>query len=214
MKLYDFHGSSSAFRVRIALNLKGISYHRIPVDLLAGDQLRHDYRSLNPMALVPALIDRARAYTESLAIIEYLDETHPRPPLLPESPEGRTRVRALALSIASGIQPLHTERTENFLADELSVPRNGVLQWCQHWVNTGMTAVEACLNSDAGTGKFCHGDSPTLADVVLVPQVYAAKRRFDMDLRRSHPTVWRIYQNCMVRSEFRNAAPSNRVTTD
>jgi maleylpyruvate isomerase len=214
MKLYDFHGSSCAFRVRIALNLKRLFYHRIPVDLFVGDQFRPSYRSLNPTALVPTLVDRTRAYTESLAVIEYLDEIRPWPPLLPCDSNGRARVRALALSIASGIQPLHTERTENFLADELCLPRDKVLEWCRHWVNTGITAVEAALNSDAETGKFCHGDAPTLADVVLVPQVYAAKKRFGMDLRKSHPTVWRIYQNCMVRPEFRNAAPSKRVMAD
>lgn len=127
MKLYDFHGSSCAFRVRIALNFKGVSYDRIPVDLVAGEQSQPGYRSLNPTALVPSLVDRTLVFTESLAIIEYLDETHPRPPLLPDNPEGRARVRAIASSIASGIQPLHTERTENFLADGMGVPRNKVL---------------------------------------------------------------------------------------
>lgn len=207
MKLYHFHGSASSFRARIALNLKGVSYERASVDTAKEEQLSPEYLSINPIGLVPSLIHNGKIFTESLAIIEYLDEIHPQPALLPKSPEERARVRAIALALACGIQPLHPPRIQNYLAKEMGVAQDKVQLWCTHWINTGMAAIEKMLTVGGATGKFCHGDSVTLADIVLVPQVYVGANRFKIDFVTSCPTAWRIYQTCMAMPAFRDAAP-------
>lgn len=207
MKLYDFAGSASAFRVRIALNLKGIACERTSIDITKGEQFAPSYLAINPVGVMPSLVDKDRVFTESLAIVEYLDETHPKPPLMPKTPEDRARVRAVALAIACGIQPLHPPRVAGYLTKEMGAAPDKVQAWCTHWISYGMNAVEKMLMSGGGSGKFCHGDSVTMADVVLVPQVYAGANRFKIDFASTCPTAWRIYQTCMAMPEFEKASP-------
>lgn len=207
MKLYDFVGSSSSFRVRIGLHWKNIGFDSVSVDLIAGEQFAPEYRQINPTSLVPCLIDGAIAVGESLAILEYLETVRPMPPLLPPDAAGRARVRSLALAMASGIQPLHTERTELRLAEVLGAFDERVLAWCRHWIGVGMDALERRLHDEAETGDFCHGAAPTVADAVLVPQVYAAARRFGLDVRKGRPRIAAIFGRCMERPAFRRAAP-------
>lgn len=206
MKLYHFAASASAFRVRIALNLKKIAYEGISVDITKGEQFAPDYLKVNPVGVVPTLLHEGRVLTESLAIIEYLNEIQANPPLLPADPAGRARVRALALAMACGIQPLHPGRVVSYLTGKLNVAPENAAQWCVDWIELGMKAVEAML-ADGRAGKFCHGDAITLADAVLAPQIYVGANRFKIDFAKSCPTAWRIYQNCMSLPEFEQAAP-------
>ncbi|OZI71149.1 maleylacetoacetate isomerase [Bordetella genomosp. 12] len=210
MQLYSYFRSSAAYRVRIALNLKGLPYDYQPVHLLkdGGQQLGADYLSLNPSALVPTLVDGDQAIGQSLAIIEYLDETHPQPALLPATPLARARVRAIALNIACDIHPLNNLRVLKYLKHDLKVEEEAKNAWYRHWVDTGLSALEAMLAQSPETGRFCHGDTPTLADVCLVPQVFNA-RRFGCDLS-AMPTILRIEQACSALPAFQNAAPENQ----
>ncbi|HEX6138502.1 MAG TPA: maleylacetoacetate isomerase, partial [Casimicrobiaceae bacterium] len=173
MKLYDYFRSSAAYRVRIALNLKGIRPdERMFVHLRMGNQRAQDYLALNPQGLVPALaLDDGHVLTQSLAIIEYLDETHPEPPLLPRDPADRARVRAIALTIACEIHPLNNLRVLNYLIGTLGVSREQKDGWYRYWIDVGFEALETMLERDAATGRHCHGDQPTLADICLVPQI-------------------------------------------
>ena len=207
MKLYHFAGSASAFRVRIALNFKNISYEGISIDITKGEQFAPEYLKVNPVGVVPSLSHEGRVLTESLAIIEYLDEIRPNPPLLPTDPADRARVRAIALSMACGIQPLHPGRIVNYLTKEIGAPGDKAQAWCTHWIDHGMRAVETLISADGKAGKFCHGDEVSLADTVLVPQIYVGVNRFKMDFSKSCPTAWRIYQNCMALPAFERAAP-------
>lgn len=207
IKLYDFPASGSAFRTRIALNLKRIPYERISVDILKGEQFSQQYLTVNPLGLLPSLVVDGRVFTESLAIVELLEEMYPDPALLPRSPADRARVRAISLAIACGVQPLHAPRVAGYVANEIGLPPDKVQSWCTHWIETGVTAVEKLLAVGDRAGKFCHGDTITLADVVLVPQIYAGANRFKMNLERTAPTAWRIYQTCMAMPEFESAAP-------
>lgn len=210
MKLYTYFRSSAAFRVRIALNLKGLAYDAVPVHLARGGGEQHQpgYRMLNPAGLVPALEDRGQVLTQSLAIVEYLDETHPQPPLLPGSPAERARIRAIAQAIACDIHPINNLRVLQYLQRELGADDTQKSAWYRHWIGVGLTAVEAMLAGDARTGAFCHGDTPTLADCCLVPQVFNA-RRFDCNLA-PYPTIVRIAERCEALEAFRQAAPSNQ----
>jgi maleylacetoacetate isomerase len=208
MKLYGFHRSSAAFRVRIALNLKGLDYEQAAVHLRRGEQRAPDFLKLNPQALVPALIDGAAVLTQSLATIEYLDETHPDRPLLPSTAEGRARVRALAQIIACEIHPLGNLRVLQYLAKELKQDEPTVQRWFNHWIALGFAAFEALIAGHRETGAFCHGDQPTLADVCLVPQVFNAKR-YDLDLK-PYPTLMRIFERCMAQPAFDRAQPSKQ----
>ncbi|HUA51838.1 MAG TPA: maleylacetoacetate isomerase, partial [Candidatus Sulfotelmatobacter sp.] len=196
MKLYGFFRSSAAFRVRIALNLKGLDYEPSAVHLRRGEQRAPEFLKLNPQALVPALIDGERVLTQSLAIIEYLDEVHPARPLLPATPEGRARVRALAQIIACEIHPLGNLRVLQYLGRELKQDEPTVQRWFNHWIALGFQAFESLIAGHAATGTFCHGDEPGLADVCLVPQVFNA-RRYDLDLK-PYPTLMRIFDACMA----------------
>jgi maleylpyruvate isomerase len=206
MKLYDYFRSSAAYRVRIALNLKGLELEsRRSVHLRKGEQRAADYRSVNPQGLVPALVDGDNVLTQSLAIIEYLDETRPEPPLLPADPAGRARVRAIAQAIACDIHPLNNLRVLKYLVGPLGVTDAQKDEWYRHWVRAGFEALEGMLTPAAGTGQFCHGDRPTLADVVLVPQVYNAER-FDIDAA-AYPTIHRIAEACRAMPAFAAAAP-------
>jgi maleylpyruvate isomerase len=209
MKLHGYFRSSAAFRVRIALNLKGLSYENAFHHLRKGEQLAPDYLKLHPQGLVPALEDGSTVITQSLAIIEYLDETHPKPPLLPRDPASRARTRSLALAIACDIHPLNNLRVLNYLKDVLKVSTEQHDTWYRHWVTEGFKAVEATL-AGPGTGRFCQGDSPTLADVCLVPQVFNAKRFLsDAQLER-FPTLMRIFKQCMTLEPFDRAQPAKQ----
>ncbi|MGK5071747.1 maleylacetoacetate isomerase [Janthinobacterium sp. ZB1P44] len=212
MKLYTYFRSSAAYRVRIALNLKGIAYDSIPVHLLqdGGQQLLPAYRAVNPSALVPALDDEGAILTQSLAMLEYLDETRPGVPLLPADALGRARVRALALAIACDAHPLTNLRVLKYLKNTLGLSDEAKQEWYRHWMAEGLAAVEALLaqGDPAGTGLFCHGDSPTMADCCLVPQVFNAQR-FAIDLA-PYPRVARIHAHCAGLPAFIAAHPSRQ----
>jgi len=210
MKLYGYFRSSAAYRVRIALNLKGIPFESIPVHLSrgGGEQFAPTYRKLNPQSLVPVLRDEARTLTQSLAIIEYLEETHPRPPLLPPAPAARARVRALALAVACDIHPLNNLRVLNYLSAKMGVDDAARRAWYHHWIAEGLGALEALVANDPATGKFCHGDAPGLADCCLVPQL-ANARRFQCDVV-PYPTLLRIEAQCQAFEAFQRAAPDRQ----
>lgn len=204
--LYGYFRSSAAYRVRIALNLKGLGYEQAVVDLVKGEQRTAQNLSRNPQGLVPTLeTDDGVRLTQSLAICEYLDERHPEPPLLPADAEGRARVRALAQLVACEIHPLNNLRVLKYLVGELEVDEDAKLAWYRHWIAEGFEALEGMLSREAGTGEFCHGDTPTLADLCLVPQVFNAER-FACDLS-VFPTIQRITAHCRALPAFRQAAP-------
>jgi len=212
MKLYTYFRSSAAYRVRIALNLKGIAYDSVPVHLLqdGGQQLLPAYRAVNPSALVPALDDDGTILTQSLAILEYLDETHAAAPLLPADAPGRARVRALALAIACDAHPLTNLRVLKYLKGTLGVSEEVKQEWYRHWMAEGLAAVEALLaqGDPAGTALYCHGDSPTMADCCLVPQV-ANAQRMGCDLS-GYPRLVGVYEHCLAQPAFQQAAPANQ----
>ncbi|HZS83466.1 MAG TPA: maleylacetoacetate isomerase [Stellaceae bacterium] len=205
MKLYGFFRSSAAFRVRIALNLKGISYEQASIHLRRNDQDAPAYRALNPQGLVPALEDDGQVFIQSMAIIEYLDETHPEPPFLPGHPADRARVRGLAQIIGCDIHPINNLRILRYLADPLGHDAKTVGIWYNHWIAKGFESLEALLSRDEQTGAFCHGDAPGLADICLVPQCFNA-RRYELDMT-PYPTLRRIFDNCMKLPAFEKARP-------
>ncbi|WP_106003705.1 maleylacetoacetate isomerase [Magnetospirillum gryphiswaldense] len=210
MRLYTYFRSSAAYRVRIALNLKGIDFQAVPVHLVrnGGEHKSADYLALNPQGLVPALETDGQVLTQSLAILEYLDETHPDPALLPADPLGRARVRAIAQAIACDIHPINNLRVLQYLGGTLGLDQAAKDDWYRHWVETGLQAVEAMLAADRRTGVFCHGDQPGLADCCLVPQVFNA-RRFNCDLT-ALPTIMRIAERCEQIDAFNQAAPAQQ----
>ncbi len=209
MKLYDYYRSSAAYRVRIALNLKGVAPERVFVHLRKGAQRTDDYLDLNPQGLVPALaLDGGQTLTQSLAIVEWLDETHPQPPLLPADAAARARVRAIALSIACEIHPLNNLRVLQYLTGTLGVSEAQKDGWYKYWIDTGFEALETQLARESATGRFCHGDTPSLADVCLVPQL-ANARRFNVDLA-PYPTLTRIEAACNALPAFAAAAPARQ----
>jgi maleylpyruvate isomerase len=204
--LYGYFRSSAAYRVRIALNLKDLDFDQVPVNLIKGEQRSETFRAHNPQGLVPALVtDDGTTLTQSLAICEYLDERHPEPPLLPAEPSDRARVRALAQLVACEIHPLNNLRVLKYLVHELKVGDEAKQAWYRHWVTSGFDALEAMLSREAGSGDFCHGDTPGLADICLVPQVYNAER-FECDLS-AYPRIRRIVANCRALPTFQRAAP-------
>ncbi len=207
MKLYTFFRSSAAFRVRIAMNLKGLGYEPQSVHLPKNEQRADGFLAVNPQGLVPVLEDGGRSLTQSLAIIEYLEETRPEPPLLPADSAGRARVRALALAIACDIHPLNNLRVLRYLKKSLGHGDGEINAWYRHWIALGFEAVEAMLAAPE-TGTYCHGEQPGLADVCLVPQVFNA-RRYDCDLS-AYPAVVRVHDACMALPAFRAAAPENQ----
>ena len=209
-RLFSYFRSSAAYRVRIALNLKGLDYQIVPVHLLraGGEQNRPDYLAKNPLALVPTLETDSGPLIQSLAIMEYLEECHPHPPLLPSPPSDRARVRAIAQTVASEIHPLNNLRVLDYLVDQLAVDQQQKLTWYRHWIDEGLRGIEQLLAEDDRTGKFCHGDTPTLADCCLIPQLYNA-RRFDCPLE-AYPTIRRISDHCAGLQAFRAAAPENQ----
>ncbi len=210
VKLYSYFRSSASYRVRIALALKGLAFEYAAVHLVNKEQLSDAFRALSPAQLVPALVvgdGAAQAtLTQSLAIIEYLDETQPEPPLLPKDALGRARVRTLALDIACEIHPLDNLRVLRYLVGEMKVSEDDKNRWYRHWVEIGLETVERQLAGHASTGRFCHGDTPGLADCVLVPQIFNARR---MDCRLDHvPTVMRVFEACMAEPAFSTTQPS------
>ncbi len=210
MKLYTYFRSSAAYRVRIALNLKGLAYEAAPVHLTrsGGEQNQPGYRAVNPAGLIPALEDDGQVLTQSLAIIEYLDETHPTPPLLPGSAVDRARIRALAQTVACDIHPLNNLRILRYLSTELGASEEQKNTWYRHWIESGFTALESLLAHDPRTGAFCHGNTPTLADICLAPQIFNA-RRFACNLD-AMPTICRIAAECEKLEAFTRAAPANQ----
>ena len=210
MKLYTFHQSGSAHRVRIALNLKGIDYEPVFVQGGRGSaELRSPaYLEVNPQGVVPALVDRGHVLTQSLPIIEYLEETHPAPPLLPAPAHERARVRALAQLVASDIQPLISARVIGYLDGDLQLLPERQQGWLEHWIGNGLRTFETLLAKQPKTGLCCHGDEPTLADIFLIPQVHTAIR-FSCDLS-GLPSVRRIHAHCSALPAFSRAAPQNQ----
>ena len=208
MKLFGYYRSSAAYRVRIALNLKGMQVDHRFVHLRKGEQSSPEYGALNPQGLVPLVIDGPNVLTQSLAIIEYLDETHPQPSLLPGDALARARIRGLAQMVACDIHPLNNLRVLRYLVGPLKVPDEAKNEWYRHWVVEGLTALERSLTPAAGSGTFCHGDTPTLADVCLVPQVYNAERA-DIDLS-PFPRITAIVAACRELPAFQDADPAKQ----
>ena len=206
MELFNYFRSSASYRVRIALALKGLDYDYIPVHLQRNEQFAESYAALSPARLVPLLEDGDNLVSQSLAIIEYLEETHPEPPLLPKDAAARARVRALALDIACEIHPLNNLRVLRYLVKDMKVSEDDKNRWDRHWVETGLEVVEQRLAGSPATGRFCHGDAPTLADVVLVPQIHNAQR---FECRLDHvPTVMRIHQQSLTLPAFASSVPA------
>jgi maleylacetoacetate isomerase len=204
MELYSYFRSSASYRVRIALALKRIDWTYVPIHLLKKEHLSPEFAAMSPAKLVPLLRDGDLVLSQSLAIIEYLDETWPHPPLLPSTPAERAQVRAVALDIACEIHPLDNLRVLRYLVHDLGVGEEAKDRWYRHWVETGLESVEQRLRSTAG--DFCHGDTPTMADCVLVPQVFNARR---MQCRLDHvPTAMRVFDACMQLEAFSSTQPS------
>ena len=208
MKLYGYFRSSAAFRVRIALNLKKLDYESAFIHLRRGDQGESEYLAVHPQGLVPALATDGQVLIQSLAIIEYLDETRPEPPLLPREPAGRARVRGLAEIVACDIHPINNLRVLRYLHRSFGQDEQAIGIWYNYWIDAGFRAFERLLAEDPRTGVFCHGDSPGLADIALVPQVVNAER-YKLDLA-PYPTIKRIFDHCMKLDAFAAAHPDRQ----
>ncbi len=209
MKLYGYFRSSAAFRVRIGLALKGLAYDNAFIHLRKGEQAQPAYLGVNPQGLVPALADGPHVLTQSLAILEYLEETRPQPPFLPKAPEDRARVRAIALAVACDIHPLNNTRVLLYLGTPLGQPQAAREEWQRHWIAAGFAAIEAMLG-DARTGRFCHGDAPGLADICLVPQVFNARRPGVDTPLAPYPRLMKVYEACMALPAFAGAEPAKQ----
>jgi len=211
IRLYSYWRSSAAYRVRIALNLKGLNYEIEPVHLVrdGGEQHSPEYRRVNPQELVPTLVDGRRVIRQSMAIIEYLDETYDgETKLLPTTARDRARVRALAMLVACDIHPLNNTRVQKYLERELGVDEAARKRWTQHWIEQGFASFEELVARHPSTGLFSEGDTPTLADICLVPQVYNAKR-FGVDMS-PYPTIEAIVAACMELDAFDRARPEKQ----
>ncbi|WP_255468696.1 maleylacetoacetate isomerase [Reyranella sp. CPCC 100927] len=209
MKFYGYFRSSAAFRVRIAMNLKGITPDLAFIHLRRQEQTSPDYTRINPQQLVPTLVlDDGTALAQSLAILEYIEETHPEPPILPKDPAGRARVRSLAMIPACEVHPIQNLRVLGYLGQACGQDEAGKQAWARHWIDVGFTAYEASVAGHPKTGRFSHGDTPTIADMCLVPQVFNAKR-FGNDLAK-YPTLMRIFDTCMAHPAFDRAQPSQQ----
>lgn len=210
MKLYTFFRSSASYRVRIALNLKTLSYDQIPIHLRrgGGEQFTASYQNINAQALVPTLEDDGRYLTQSLAIVEYLEEKYPNPPLLPKAAPDRALVRSMALVIACEVHPIQNLRVLNYIKKEYNQTDEQVNRWAQHWIDLGLAALEEMISAQTARGKFCFGDTPTLADICVVPQLGNA-RRFGCNLSR-YPTILSIEKACLAIPAFANAAPEKQ----
>ncbi|NUX98852.1 maleylacetoacetate isomerase [Paraburkholderia youngii] len=214
MKLYSYFRSSASYRVRIALALKKLPFEYEAIHLLKdGGQHLHDaYRKINPDGIVPALVDAPNVLTQSLAIIEYLDELHPTPPLLPTDPADRAYVRAVALQVACEIHPVNNLRVLRYLKDQIGISDEQKAAWYKHWIDVGFSSLEARLAQEHRVGGFVFGDAPTLADICLVPQVWNAKR-FAIPLD-PYPTIERLARNAMALAPFMQADPANQPDSE
>ena len=212
MKLYTYYRSQASFRVRIALNLKGIKREDSYLHLEKGDQFATEYRAINPQMVVPTLIDGEVKLFQSLAILEYLDETYPHPPLLPGKPAARAWVRGVALINAADSHPLIVPRVRHYLTDVLMVSDEQRLAWIQHWLGAGLQAIETLLAEYPESGRFCHGERSTIADICLVTQVTPAKT-FECSLD-AYPRVMRVFDTCMAIPAFADAHPSKQPDTE
>jgi maleylpyruvate isomerase len=212
LQLYNYFRSSASFRVRIALNLKELTYQDIPVHLLSngGEHNTSQYQLLNPQGLVPTLLDNEKVISQSLAIIEYLEDLHPEKPLLPTDAYQKAQVRSFALSIAADIHPLNNLRVLQYLTKELGLSEEQKASWYKHWIDKGISALEKNLVAQKNAGDYCFGNTPTLADICLVPQIYNA-RRYACDLS-TYPTISRIDAHCQTHPAFLNAWPQEAVT--
>lgn len=207
-ELHDFERSSAAWRVRIALALKGITHDLVPIDINAGEQFDADYRALNPQGLVPTWSDEHLTLSQSLAIIEYLEERFPEPPLLPANIVARARARQLALLVATDVHPLNVNRVHHYLRDALRLSDAQRRAWLQHWLIEGLDAVELWLTA-TGARSFCVGDSPTVADICLVPQLELARRnQVSLD---DFPSVLAIEARCLELDAFMKTAPDGHT---
>lgn len=208
MKLHGYYRSSAAFRVRIALNLKQLGHESVAWHLRHGAHRSDAFRAVSPQALVPVLEDGAHTLSQSLAIIEYLDEAYPEPPLLPQAAADRARVRGVAQLVACDIHPINNLRVLKYLRAEFGADESAIERWYNHWISEGFDPLEALLTRDARTGRFCHGDTPGLADIVLIPQMVNA-RNYALDLAR-WPTLVRIFDACMALPAFAEAHPDRQ----
>lgn len=208
IRLYSYWRSSAAYRVRIALNLKGMPYETLPVHLARGDQHQAPFSDLNPQELVPVLLHGSRILRQSMAIMEYLDETWPTPPLMPTTARDRQRVRAIAQMIACDVHPLNNLRVLQFFENTWNVPQPERDAWVRHWMQVGFEALEDTLADNPSTGTFCDGEMPTMADCCLVPQVYNAVR-FGVDMA-PYRTIRRINEACLALEAFEAARPENQ----
>jgi len=209
MKLYGFWRSLATYRVRVALALKGIETEVVSVDILQGAQHAQAYKAVNPQAVVPSLrIDDGPALFQSMAILEYLEEAHPSPPLLPRDARGRARVRGLALTVACDAHPLIVPRIRSYLEREMHLDEAARNRWLQHWTLLGLETLEAHLSSEPETARFCHGDAPTMADICLAGQVFAAG--YFGVATTTVPTVARIFDECMTIDAFERSRPQKQ----
>ncbi len=213
IKLYSYFRSSAAYRVRIALNYKQLDYEVIPVHLLKnnGEQHSSDYQSLNPQELVPTLSVDEQVYTQSLAIIEWLEETHPKPALLPTLHAARAQVRALAQIVACDMHPLNNLRVLNYLKQHFQCAKEDTQTWYTHWLRLGFDAIESQLQKFSAQ-DYCYGKSVSMADVCLIPQIYNAKR-FDFDMS-AYPHITRVYEHCLSLDAFAKAQPEQQIDAE
>ena len=212
LKLYGYFRSSASYRVRIALALKGLDYEQASIHLAKGRQYTPEFSQISPQNLVPVLEQDGQRLYQSLAIIDYLDEKFPQPAFLPKDAPGRNRARSLALISACEIHPLNNTRVLAYLTDTLKLTDEQKNAWYRHWVTVGFTALEKRLATEKETGRFCHGDTPGFADIVLVPQV-ANANRFKVDLD-PFPTIRRVNDNCLALEPFKKAMPQNQPDAD
>jgi maleylacetoacetate isomerase len=208
VKLFGFWRSLAAYRVRIALNLKGIAREDVFINLLTGEQFSDAYKKINPQMVVPAFVDGDLTLTQSMAILEYLDETHPTPPLLPADAEGRARVRSIALISVADTHPLVVPRIRRYIMQDMGHSEDELNVWLAHWQVSGLEALEAAVAGNPATGKFAHGDSVTMADLCIVPQ-FGAATMFGVDTS-PYPTLKRIYDACVAIDEFAREHPSKQ----